>query len=163
MSRDDLGKILKQKRIMIPLTLKELATRSGISASHIGRIERGERFPSARILRKLAEPLGFEETELFTLADYIKPSPGVETPGSERLDPYVASVLSQEPVEIQRAVVTILSIFKSLAKGISCDIEFREYAHRKYPQLNEDIITMIEDLIERLRGAKPLSFKGEGD
>ncbi len=30
--------------------------------------------------------------------------------------------------------------------------EFREYAHRKYPaELDEDLITMIEDLIERRR------------
>ena len=27
--------------------------------------------------------------------------------------------------------------------------EFREYASRKYPELDEDLITMIEDLIER--------------
>lgn len=27
--------------------------------------------------------------------------------------------------------------------------EFREYAMLKYPELNEDMITMIEDLIER--------------
>lgn len=117
MSRDDLGKILKQRRITIPLTLQELAAKSGISSSHLGRIERGERFPSGRILHKLAEPLGFEQTELFTLADYIKPSTEVETPGSERLDPYVASVLSQEPVEIQRAVVTVLSVMKSMTKS----------------------------------------------
>ena len=33
--------------------------------------------------------------------------------------------------------------------------EFREYAHRKYPdELDEDIITMIEDLIERRRAKK---------
>ena len=33
--------------------------------------------------------------------------------------------------------------------------EFREYAHPKYPaELEEDLITMIEDLIERRRGRK---------
>ncbi len=33
--------------------------------------------------------------------------------------------------------------------------EFREYAHQKYPtELDEDLITMIEDLIERRRGRK---------
>ena len=31
--------------------------------------------------------------------------------------------------------------------------EFREYARKKYPkQLDEDLVTMIEDLIERRRG-----------
>ena len=32
---NDLGKILKQQRILIPLTLKELANISGVSDSHL--------------------------------------------------------------------------------------------------------------------------------
>ncbi|MBA7673847.1 hypothetical protein ES703_82053 [subsurface metagenome] len=33
--------------------------------------------------------------------------------------------------------------------------EFREYASRKYPELDEDLITMIEDLIERQKQIAP--------
>jgi len=62
--------------------------------------------------------LGFSESELFTLAGFMAPQPST---GAEKqlgqLDPYVASVLSPEPVEVQRAVVTILSVMKSLAKA----------------------------------------------
>ncbi len=108
----------------MPLTLQELAATSGVSASHLGRIERGERFPSAHILQKIAKPLAFEEDELFTLAGYLSPqSPmiaeKIPTYGGERLDPYVARVLAQEPVEVQRAVIGILTILKSLAKSTS--------------------------------------------
>ena len=39
--RNDLGKLLKQRRVMIPMTLGELAAASGVSSSHLGRIERG--------------------------------------------------------------------------------------------------------------------------
>jgi len=46
---------------------------AGVSASHLGRIERGERFPSGSVLRRIAGPLGFEEDELFTLAGYLCP------------------------------------------------------------------------------------------
>ena len=117
-----LGRIIKQQRVAVPLTLQELAAMSGVSSSHLGRIERGERFPSARILRKVAKPLGLEEDELFTLAGYLSPpSPSIaeRSPGygSERLDPYVAKVLAQEPVDVQRAVIGILTILKSIAKG----------------------------------------------
>jgi len=146
-NRNDFVKMLKQKRVMVELTLHQLSVASGVSASHLGRIERGERYPSARILRKLAKPLGFEESELFTLADYMTPPTGVEEPPGTRLDPYVAKVLSEEPVEIQRTVIGIITILKSMTKG-SGNIEFREYAHRKYPELDEDIITMIEDIIK---------------
>ncbi len=119
----DLGRILKQRRIMIPLTLRGLAALSGTSSSHLGRIERGERFPSASVLRKIAKPLGFEESELFSLAGYLSPQPSSPDEGSadysgRRLDPYVGRILSQEPVEVQHTVVGILSILKSIAKAV---------------------------------------------
>ena len=113
-----LGRILKQRRVMIPLTLRGLAAISGTSSSHLGRVERGERFPSASILRKIAKPLGFEESELFSLAGYLSPQPSREEHGLGRLDPYVSSMLSQEPVEVQRTVIGILSILKSIAKAV---------------------------------------------
>ncbi|MFH1652288.1 MAG: helix-turn-helix transcriptional regulator [Chloroflexota bacterium] len=125
MSEDnqDLGKILKQQRIAIPLTLQELAHTSKVSSSHLGRIERGERFPSARILRKIAGPLGFDEDELFTLAGFLSPqTAGTHEHGpgysARHLDPYVARMLAEEPPEVQRAVIGILSMMKSIAKGL---------------------------------------------
>ena len=127
MARNDnnLGRILKQQRIAIPLTLQELSTTSGVSSSHLGRIERGERFPSAHILRKIAKPLGFDEDELFTLAGFLSPqTPGVAEEssagyGSRHLDPYVAKMLAEEPVEVQRAVIGILTMLKSIARGMA--------------------------------------------
>jgi transcriptional regulator with XRE-family HTH domain len=124
-SNSDLGKIIKQQRIKIPLTLQELAAESSVSSSHLGRIERGERFPSARILRRIARPLGFDEDELFTLAGFLTPqtSSGVEEAGARynnrQLDPYVAKMLGEEPPEVQRAVIGILSLLKSVAKGFA--------------------------------------------
>jgi transcriptional regulator with XRE-family HTH domain len=120
--RKNLGKILKQKRQSVNLTLHELSASSGVSPSHLGRIEKGERYPSADILQRIAKPLGFGEEELFTLAGYLSPHMGAETEraaaavgGKNELDPYVAKVLGQEPVEVQRAVVGILTILKSIA------------------------------------------------
>jgi transcriptional regulator with XRE-family HTH domain len=124
-NNSDLGKILKQQRINTPLTLQELAAVSGVSSSHLGRIERGERFPSARILRKIAKPLGFSEDELFTLAGFLSPQTSgvaeenITRYNSRQLDPYVARLLAEEPPEIQRAVIGILSLLKSVARGIS--------------------------------------------
>jgi len=95
---------------------------SGISSSHIGRIEARERFPSASVLKKIAKPLGFEKSELFSLAGYLPSrSVGIEEQGEVyiggQLDPYVGKVLSQEPVEVQRTAIGILSILKSIAKA----------------------------------------------
>ena len=121
--KNHIGGILKQQRISLPLTLQELAGKANVSASHLGRIERGERFPSAHILRRIAAPLGFEENELFTLAGYLSSqSPRVTERlanyGGGQLDPYVARVLSQEPTEVQRAVIGILTMLRSIAKSM---------------------------------------------
>jgi len=121
---NNLGKTIRKQRVAAQLTLQEVSAMSGVSPSYLGRIENGERFPSARILGRIAKPLGFEENELFTLAGYLSsPSPGGVTnnlPHSARgLDPYVAGVLGQEPIEVQRAVVGVLTILRNMARGIS--------------------------------------------
>ncbi len=120
---ENLGRILKQRRVMMSLTLRKMAIMSGVSLSHLGRIERGERFPSASILRQIAKPLGFEESELFFLAGYLSPPSTAIEEGKagytgRQLDPYVSMMLSQEPVQVQRTVIGILSILKSIAKAI---------------------------------------------
>jgi transcriptional regulator with XRE-family HTH domain len=118
-----IGEIIKQKRILIPLTLNELSSNSGVSQSHIGRIERGERFPSARVLRKIAKPLGFEEEELFMLAGFLSTTSSDPKKskngkyGHFALDPLVANFLAQEPPEVQRAVIGILSLLKIIAQA----------------------------------------------
>ncbi len=96
----------------------------GISPPYLGRIERGERFPSARTLRKIAQPLNFEGDELFTLTGYLSPQYSAMAEADagynrEQLDPVVAGTLAKEPVEIQRVVISILTILKSIAKGVS--------------------------------------------
>ncbi|GAJ24481.1 hypothetical protein ES707_05454 [subsurface metagenome] len=107
---------------MAELTLRQLAASSGVSSSHLGRIERGDRFPSGHILRKIAKALELDESLLMVTAGYLSPQSSSETgeePGLyRRLDPYVAKVLSEEPVTMQRAVIGILSILRSLAQSV---------------------------------------------
>ena len=128
-NRNDLGKILKQRRLMILLTLQELASAARVSSSYLGRIERGERFPSARILRRIAKPLNMGEADLMSLAGFLSPEP-TNAPDNVRcmhLDPYVSMVLSQEPAELQRAVVTILIVLKSMARSLQPSPDIIEY------------------------------------
>ena len=120
----NLGEVIRRQRVTIPLTLQEVATMSGVSPSYLGRIERGERYPSARVLRRIAKPLGFGEDGLFTLAGYLSPhSSGVAEADPEysgnRVDPYVAGVLAREPVDVQRALIALLTILKNIAQGLS--------------------------------------------
>jgi transcriptional regulator with XRE-family HTH domain len=116
----NIGRIIKQQRLISGLTLRELADSSGVSSSHIGRIERGERFPSAHTLRNIARHLGFGEEELFSLAGYFSPQPltAAERKAADsvaQLDPLVARALAQEPIEVQRLSLVILTLLKSIA------------------------------------------------
>ena len=118
-----LGRLIKQHRTARSLSLRALAAASGISTSHLGRIERGERFPSAYILRRIAKPLGLDESELFTLAGFLSPVPAEETKRKSGenvlgLDSYVAKLLAEEPLEMQRSAIGILTILKSIAKSM---------------------------------------------
>ena len=67
----NLGTVVKQQRNRLGLTLSALAAKSGVSVSHLSRIEKAQRYPSASVLRKIARPLGLEEKELFNLAGYL--------------------------------------------------------------------------------------------
>jgi len=94
------------------LTLSEVSKKSGVCLSYLVRIEQGQRFPSAGILRKIANPLGFGERELLSAAGYLSPNRSV---GRVEVDPYVAMILGREPVEMQRKVIAILIVLKSVA------------------------------------------------
>ena len=121
-NRDEIGRIIEERRLLIPLTRSEIAAKTGISPSYIFRLEKGERLPSARTLRKIAKALDLNELELFIRAGYLSPqdsdSASKTTAG---LDPYIGMVLASEPVEVQCTVIGILSILKSMAKRINCN------------------------------------------
>ena len=117
---ENIGILIKQRRNMIRLTLSQLSAKSGVSPSYLGRVEKGERFPSARILRRIADPLEFAERELFAFAGYLSPqSYDVVKRASQvdLLEPNVARALSQEPFEVQRAMFSIFSALKYIATG----------------------------------------------
>jgi transcriptional regulator with XRE-family HTH domain len=58
-------------------------------------------------------------------------------------------------VSLQKVLATVGHISGVAERPAAEWPEFREYALRKYPaELDEDLITMIEDLIERRRARK---------
>ena len=49
----NLGTIVRRQRKRLGLTLRDLAIKSGVSISHLGRIENAQRYPSPNILQKI--------------------------------------------------------------------------------------------------------------
>ena len=119
----DIGKIVRQLRNRADMTRVQLAALSGVSPSHLTRVESGQRFPSARVLRKVAPHVGIGEVELLAFAGYLSlvHSDTASSHGDGRLDPYVVAYLSREPVELQRAVISIFSALKYMAEGIASE------------------------------------------
>jgi transcriptional regulator with XRE-family HTH domain len=66
MKEKELGKILKSKRLKEGFSAEELSRRCGVSAMHIGRIERGEMSPTVGILNKIASGLEADMDLRFT-------------------------------------------------------------------------------------------------
>lgn len=150
--KESLGEMLRQRRVAIPLTQMELSQKSGVSPSHLGRIESGERFPSASILQKIAAPLGFGEDELLIRAGYMSQKivdVEVEIQPAGEIDPHVARLLSQEPIEVQGVVMGLLHILKAL-RGMELP-ELRQYMERKYPDIEDKVVSKMEDLIKKAR------------
>jgi transcriptional regulator with XRE-family HTH domain len=62
------GAAIKQRRVRLGLTLRALASRSGVSASMISDVERGEKSPTLSIASALAQALGVTTSALLEAA-----------------------------------------------------------------------------------------------
>ena len=94
---------------------------------------------------QLAADLGLSHT---TVGRWLAGEDTPSTQSCRRLAEYSGVPLQE--------VLNITGHLPKLAKGESTDWpEFREYIRQKYPaELDEDLIIMIEDLIERRRGRR---------
>ena len=106
-----------------------------------------------RLLSQLAADLGVSHA---TVSRWLSDKDTPSTRSCRRLAEY-----SGVPLE---KVLSIVGHLPGIAeKGPPEWPEFREYARRKYPaELDEDLITMIEDLIERRRDRRSESKGKKG-
>jgi len=95
-----------------------------------------------RLPSQLAADLGVSHA---TVSRWLSGKDIPNTRSCQRLAEY-----SGVPLE---KVLSVVGHLPRIAETVPAEWpEFRDYAHRKYPnELDEDLITMIEDLIERRR------------
>ncbi len=62
-----LGHVIRQERQNQSLTMKELGEKAGLSEIYIGEIERGQKYPSAKVLESLASALELDMAALLEL------------------------------------------------------------------------------------------------
>lgn len=68
-----LGRVVRQERQERRLTIKELGEKAGLSEIYVGEIERGQKYPSAKVLESIAGALELDLAEfLEMLAEEIR-------------------------------------------------------------------------------------------
>lgn len=69
--RQRIGPAIRRQRRMQQMTLDELASQAGISASHLSRLERGQTLPSFQVLSDIAHVLGADVDEFVRLESEV--------------------------------------------------------------------------------------------
>jgi transcriptional regulator with XRE-family HTH domain len=62
------GEMVRHRRQTLNLTQRQLAQRLGVEGSHIAYLEKGRRRPSLALIKRLADVLEFDRSQLFLLA-----------------------------------------------------------------------------------------------
>jgi transcriptional regulator with XRE-family HTH domain len=62
-----IGRVVRRERQERNMTIKELGEEASLSEIYVGEIERGQKYPSAKVLESLAQALDLELSELFEL------------------------------------------------------------------------------------------------
>ena len=148
--RSELAKMLKGQREELGLTLAVLSDRSGVCVSHIARVEKGERFPSALVLRRLAKPLGIAEGQLLATAGYLTNPAGAYNTGD--IQPRTPQDVLDELRAVQPIAIPIYDegVFATEKKEA---IEFAYWSPRRAADRNvrglrinsDNLVPQIED------------------
>jgi transcriptional regulator with XRE-family HTH domain len=62
-----MGRVIRRERQDRQLTIKELGDKAGLSEIYVGEIERGQKYPSSKVLESLARALDLDIADLLEL------------------------------------------------------------------------------------------------
>ena len=66
-AQEILGQVIRRERQQRRLTIKELGERAGLSEIYVGEIERGQKWPSSRVLESIAKALDLDIADLLEM------------------------------------------------------------------------------------------------
>jgi transcriptional regulator with XRE-family HTH domain len=62
-----MGRVIRRERQDRQLTIKELGEKAGLSEIYAGEIERGQKYPSSKVLERIAQALDLDIADLLEL------------------------------------------------------------------------------------------------
>ncbi|HZS78359.1 MAG TPA: helix-turn-helix transcriptional regulator [Ktedonobacteraceae bacterium] len=121
-----LGRVIRRERQDRQMTIKELGEKAGLSEIYVGEIERGQKYPSSKVLESIAQALELDVADLLELiAEEIR---------SERMPQSVNAigfVLPATPGQPHR--ITVKKIVNMLPEGeIESLAQFSEFLLSKH-------------------------------
>jgi len=111
--RQRIGPAIRRLRRMNGLTLDDLASQAGISASHLSRLERGQTLPSFQVLSDIAHVLGADVDEFVRLETEVteRDAEFRELLEARGVPEDIQQELMSSSIELRR---TLFEIFKEL-------------------------------------------------
>jgi transcriptional regulator with XRE-family HTH domain len=62
-----MGRVIRRERQERQLTIKELGEKAGLSEIYVGEIERGQKYPSSKVLESIGDALDLDMADLLEL------------------------------------------------------------------------------------------------
>jgi transcriptional regulator with XRE-family HTH domain len=93
----EIGARIRDRRLALGMSLKELSLRCGVTPNYLGTIERGQPDVGLRTMRKIADGLGT------TIAELLGGQPTISPAGLE-----LARLLERAAPDFQAAIVSLL-------------------------------------------------------
>ena len=111
--RQRIGPAIRRLRRINGLTLDDLASQAGISASHLSRLERGQTLPSFQVLSDIAHVLGADVDEFVRLETEVteRDAEFREILDARGVPEEIQQELMASSIELRRALI---EIFKEL-------------------------------------------------
>jgi transcriptional regulator with XRE-family HTH domain len=113
--KEILAQNLKENRRRLGITQPELAERAGMSTQYLAMIEIARKFPTADILERLAEALGINPHELFSVS--VLPERAMEQLQQAILDNVDQAMEHALDKAIEKRFGDIHLLSESLSKG----------------------------------------------
>ena len=103
------GNRLRMLRCGMKMSQEELSFRAGISAAHLGQIERAEKKPTLETIGKLADALEISLSELFVFEEVSAPNKlEIESMVTSKIIAQLAGLTENE----QKDILRIIKIFR---------------------------------------------------
>ncbi|MCI5604963.1 MAG: helix-turn-helix domain-containing protein [Clostridia bacterium] len=107
----ELGKEIRKRRNNLGISQDELAFKSGISAAHLGQIERALKNPTIETVSNIASALNISLSDLFSFESKL-PASSDEQATDNKISAYLSSMSEED----KKDVLKIIKIIKKSHK-----------------------------------------------